>query len=202
MKQSFLWLAVGTVVLSGVGCARVTTQVVEKPRVDQELQGNRGFLKGTAPSAAPSRKQTRKIIQMDVELATAQELTPWKVRKAAPESSVPPVTRPSHVTPPSVSEEDQWEETPVTRQPSAIEPAAPKPAPAPETTTYVVQKGDTLEKIASKVYGDSSKWYRIYKANKDKLSSPNRVYPGQKIVIPPLEKEKARRASSSSDGLK
>jgi nucleoid-associated protein YgaU len=45
-------------------------------------------------------------------------------------------------------------------------------------------KGDTLQKISKKFYGKTNKWNRIYEANKDKLKSPNKIYPGQVIDIP------------------
>ena len=51
---------------------------------------------------------------------------------------------------------------------------------------YVVQKKDTLEKIAGRpeIYGKKSKWQIIYEANKDKLSSSDKIYPGQVLRIP------------------
>jgi len=50
--------------------------------------------------------------------------------------------------------------------------------------TYVVQPGDTLGGISRKVYGTSSRYMDIYNANRDKLSSPNSVSVGQRLVIP------------------
>ena len=41
------------------------------------------------------------------------------------------------------------------------------------TTTYVVKAGDTLQEIASTVYGESSRWHDIYLANKDRIGVPN-----------------------------
>lgn len=49
--------------------------------------------------------------------------------------------------------------------------------------TYVVKKGDHLSKIAKKYYGDSTKWTKIYEANKDSIKDPNQLQIGQKLVI-------------------
>lgn len=58
----------------------------------------------------------------------------------------------------------------------------PKPDPKPETPAdivYIVKKGDTLWAIANK-YGTT--WQKLAKHNK--LKNPNRIYVGQKILIP------------------
>lgn len=49
---------------------------------------------------------------------------------------------------------------------------------------YVVQTDDNLWNIAKKFYGDGSKYTTIYNANKDKISNPNLIYPGQVLWIP------------------
>mgnify|MGYP000915029141 FL=1 len=49
-----------------------------------------------------------------------------------------------------------------------------------------VVKGDTLSAIARKYYGDASKYPLIFEANRPMLSSPDKIYPGQKLRIPPL----------------
>lgn len=51
-------------------------------------------------------------------------------------------------------------------------------------STYVVQSGDTLSKIAKQYYGDANRYMDIFNANKDKLSDPNKIQPGQELVIP------------------
>jgi nucleoid-associated protein YgaU len=68
--------------------------------------------------------------------------------------------------------------------PTKSRPPAPKPA---AVKTYVVKKGDCLWKIAARkdVYGDGSKWPKIYNANKKVIGkNPNLIKPGQKLVIP------------------
>ena len=61
----------------------------------------------------------------------------------------------------------------------------PAPAPAqPPVRTYRVQKGDTLSSISSKMYADSSRWRRIYDANRNVLKSPGSLKVGQTLVIP------------------
>ena len=60
---------------------------------------------------------------------------------------------------------------------------APGAAPA-AGSTYTVQKGDTLSKISKQYYGDASKYQRIFEANRDKLSDPDKIQPGQVLKIP------------------
>ena len=51
---------------------------------------------------------------------------------------------------------------------------------------YMVVAGDSLSKIAKREYGDASEWKRIFDANQDVLENPDKIYPGQKLKIPPL----------------
>ncbi len=54
----------------------------------------------------------------------------------------------------------------------------------PYTQTHVVASGDTLGKIAQKYYGDASLYQQIFEANRDVVSDPNKISPGQKLRIP------------------
>ena len=47
-----------------------------------------------------------------------------------------------------------------------------------------VVKGDTLSAIAKKYYGDANKYNAIFEANRPMLTSPDKIYPGQKLRIP------------------
>jgi len=53
------------------------------------------------------------------------------------------------------------------------------------TKIYEVKAGDSLSKIAKAEYGNANAWNRIFEANKDILKDPNKIYPGQKLKIPP-----------------
>ena len=50
--------------------------------------------------------------------------------------------------------------------------------------TYTVKSGDTLSKISQQFYGSSNEYMRIYYANRDKLSDPDKIQPGQQLIIP------------------
>ena len=82
---------------------------------------------------------------------------------------------------------------------SSTTAGAPAPAPLPDlgpggavgTTgsatqddTYVVVSGDSLSKIAKRQYGDMNQWRRIFEANRDQISNPDLIHPGQKLKIP------------------
>jgi nucleoid-associated protein YgaU len=49
---------------------------------------------------------------------------------------------------------------------------------------YAVKTGDSLSGLALRFYGSIDKWSRIYEANAKKLTNPNYIYIGQKLVIP------------------
>lgn len=51
---------------------------------------------------------------------------------------------------------------------------------------HTVKRGETLPQIAAKqeVYGDSSLWPLIYRANRDQISNPAILWPGQVLRIP------------------
>lgn len=50
--------------------------------------------------------------------------------------------------------------------------------------TYTVQPGDTLSKIAKEFYGSANAYNKIFEANQDKLTSPDKIQVGQELVIP------------------
>jgi len=56
--------------------------------------------------------------------------------------------------------------------------------PASAGRTYNVQSGDTLSKISKQFYGSANEYMKIFEANRDILSDPNKISPGQTLKIP------------------
>ena len=57
-------------------------------------------------------------------------------------------------------------------------------AVATKQRTYTVKAGDTLSKIAKEHLGDANAYPRIFEANRDQLSDPDKIKPGQVLKIP------------------
>jgi nucleoid-associated protein YgaU len=53
-----------------------------------------------------------------------------------------------------------------------------------DQSTYTVRPGDTLSKIAKEKLGDPNAYTQILNANRDQLSDPNKIRPGQVLKIP------------------
>lgn len=76
---------------------------------------------------------------------------------------------------------------------SSTAPAAPKAdfsnvesgVSSTADQSYTVVAGDNLSKIAKHFYGNANEWKRIFEANGDQLSDPDRIKPGQVLKIPP-----------------
>lgn len=58
------------------------------------------------------------------------------------------------------------------------------PAATAQEQSYVVVSGDSLSKIAKRHYGDANLWPRIFEANRDQISNPDLIQPGQRLKIP------------------
>lgn len=81
-------------------------------------------------------------------------------------------------------------------QPSveAVEVTADRSIDAEETRAadyavsqfHTVEKGDSLSKISKTYYGTYNKYMVIFEANEPMLKSPDAIYPGQVLRIPPL----------------
>ena len=61
--------------------------------------------------------------------------------------------------------------------------AAPAAAPA-AGRTYTVKAGDTLSAIAKSQLGNANDYMKIFEANKDQLTDPDKIKPGQVLKLP------------------
>jgi len=52
------------------------------------------------------------------------------------------------------------------------------------TKEYIIQKNDSLWKVAEKELGSGHRWKYLYELNKDRIKNPNKLKVGQKIIIP------------------
>jgi LysM repeat protein len=83
----------------------------------------------------------------------------------------------------------------ITVNESAAQPQAQAQAPRAQSAgasvsggqssrTYTVKAGDTLSKISEQFYGKANQYMKIFEANRNQLDSPDRIRPGQELVIP------------------
>ncbi|HSW46668.1 MAG TPA: LysM peptidoglycan-binding domain-containing protein [Phycisphaerae bacterium] len=77
------------------------------------------------------------------------------------------------------------------QQPAASKATKAKPQPKESyaqakksSRTYVVKKGDTLQKISKQFYGTTKQWRRICNANRKAVKDCDKLIPGTKLVIP------------------
>jgi nucleoid-associated protein YgaU len=88
-----------------------------------------------------------------------------------------PVAEPStDVTPPNEPMADASAPVPAEQPDEPLSPASGQ--------VYTVQKGDTLCKLARHFYNDQARWRDIWEANKNRLTDPNKLQVGMKLIIP------------------
>jgi nucleoid-associated protein YgaU len=57
-------------------------------------------------------------------------------------------------------------------------------APMPAAKTYTVKAGDTLSAIAKEHLGNAASYMKIFELNKDQLTDPDKIRPGQVLRLP------------------
>ena len=61
------------------------------------------------------------------------------------------------------------------------------PATWQALNVYVVQRGDSLSKIAQQDFGDPDRWTDIYNVNQALISDPDKITPGWVLTLPIYE---------------
>jgi len=59
-------------------------------------------------------------------------------------------------------------------------------APRALPSTYTVLQGDSLSKIAKRLYGRASAWRKLFEANRDQIDDADLIHPGQVLRVPEL----------------
>ena len=96
---------------------------------------------------------------------------------------------PPKTTPLSTDDENVRFKTALPKRPLVAKKNIPNKTAVPKT--YVVKQGDSLASIAQKFYGrdEGNKKInisRIFESNRGLLKSPDEIYVGQTLIIPPL----------------
>jgi nucleoid-associated protein YgaU len=146
----------------------------------QQLDAARSSITSLQAQAAataqiePLRAELRQSQDETNRLARENEQfrTRLAVQSNSPTSTLPVPTRPGQA--PALSAAPS-------SAPAAGAAAASAP-PAPRT--YVVVEGDTLTRIARKVYGNSSRWGDILKANRGVVKDEKSLVVGSSLTIP------------------
>jgi nucleoid-associated protein YgaU len=67
---------------------------------------------------------------------------------------------------------------------TAAAPSLDRRSHSVKVATTVVAGGDSLWRISLARYGTGEQYSVIYEANRNQIQNPDRIFPGQRIVIP------------------
>lgn len=191
-----------------VGCIRVYK--FKKERVDIDVTGNQGIIYGQTPPAHKVKTPMRELYGVDIELPTVEEIRQRikkKQESVSPEEKKPKQeeTESKSIEKPSTIKKVEKRKLQVVQPKQQVKKVMPskveKGAKVKKVPwTYIVKRGDTLEKIAAlpEVYADASLWPEIYKANRDILKTPDSLKEGMTLKIVPIEKRVISKKKSEA----
>ncbi len=113
-----------------------------------------------------------------------------EMHRVAPPSIEPPRPTPQHQPPARSQDPDEGLAMGNSGEDTSTIDDAPRVAPdnvvrdRSAMSTYVVQKGESLSEIATKVYGTIRSMDHLLAANKDLIKNKNNIYEGQVLQIP------------------
>jgi nucleoid-associated protein YgaU len=149
------------------------------------------------PPATTTPPQTAKVQPQSATTTPPQtaEVQPPPATATPPQTTVQP---PAAGTPPQTAEVAKTEpdaSAPAPEQPAienkkqevttaAVQTAKTTEPDKPRSGKVVIQPGNNLWKLSRVIYGRGRSYTVIFKANKDQIRNPNRIYPGQIFAIP------------------
>jgi LysM repeat protein len=164
----------------GAGVAETETTPALEPSERAEMPAGELLDKEVKEGETPEAPAAVTEEMPETPAATAPEV-------ATEEPSVEPSEPPA--TPAAEEGAPESPDLAATTPEAPPSPAAEEPAPAVETPaatgapgTYTIAPGDTLAKIAARLYGDATRWRVIANANPG--LNPNRLLIGQVIKLP------------------
>ncbi|MCB9761421.1 MAG: DUF3380 domain-containing protein [Alphaproteobacteria bacterium] len=131
--------------------------------------------------SSPNAIRVGQVLRIPSSAPAVEEQPTEQAPVEQPAVEQPAVEQPVETAP---VEQAPVETAPVETAPVETTPEVTEEPAAPEGTTYTVQAGDTLGRIAAQVLGDSRRYMEIFEANADQLSSPNAISIGQVLRIP------------------
>jgi len=147
----------------------------------------------TRPSMSPEARMPQ---NQQAPAPAVQTLPPKEPNEQRPVSVIPRSPEPN-VPPQQPAPSAPQVTPPVETPPREAVVAAEKPAEGVSDSTvheqsekietqrfYIVRRGDTLSKISMTYYGSAGQWRKILEANKQTLTNPDKLTPGQKLIIP------------------
>lgn len=162
-----------------------------RPSGDAHLAGSLAPPKPETPPppAQPATERSYTVVAGDTLTSIASTHLPGKSGvKALLEANKGALTNPDRLrvgqvlripaAPPTVPEANANDRK--AAEPPASSGTAPK---TDATREYQVQNGDTLERIARKLFNDGRKWRELFEWNRDQLSDPGRLRAGQVLKV-------------------
>jgi nucleoid-associated protein YgaU len=147
---------------------------------------------GETVVAVATPEAVKKPAAPDVVEEAAKETAPAEAAKAAePAAAEPDPAKTAEAAPaePAAAETAAKASEPETQVAAKqAEPAAQAETVAPALTkvdsSVIIRRGDSLWRISRRIYGRGVRYSTIYLANKDKVTNPDRIWPGQIMMIP------------------
>jgi Bacterial Ig domain/LysM domain len=161
------------------------------------FKGSSAVAPGTHGLRADAVDATGKVVsRIEMPFLREAPATVAEAQVAAAEPEAAPATRTVVAEPPAAEPAPApAAEAPVV--PKVEEPKAVVVAVTPEAAPpvvkeegprkLVIQPGNNLWKLSREVYGKGRMYTVIFKANRDQVKNPNRIYPGQILTAPKMK---------------